>query len=54
VRESNRKKAVDLAYERAAPGDVIFLAGKGHENYQIIGEQKIPYSDREEWKIRAQ
>jgi UDP-N-acetylmuramoyl-L-alanyl-D-glutamate--2,6-diaminopimelate ligase len=32
----------------AKPGDVVVLAGKGHEDYQIIGEQKIHFDDREE------
>ena len=30
------------------PGEVVLIAGKGHENYQIIGNRKIHLSDREE------
>ncbi len=31
----------------AQPGDVVVLAGKGHEDYQVIGETKIHFDDRE-------
>ena len=43
----DRAEAVAYAVSQAKPGDMILLAGKGHENYQLIGTQKIPYSDRE-------
>ena len=36
------------AIRLAGPGDVVVLAGKGHEDYQIIGETKYPFDDREE------
>jgi UDP-N-acetylmuramoyl-L-alanyl-D-glutamate--2,6-diaminopimelate ligase len=29
----------------AQPGDVVLIAGKGHEDYQIVGEEKLPFSD---------
>ncbi|MGL4388763.1 MAG: UDP-N-acetylmuramoyl-L-alanyl-D-glutamate--2,6-diaminopimelate ligase [Brevinema sp.] len=48
--EINRSKAIQLAYDLARPGDVILIAGKGHENYQVIGTQKIDFSDLEEVK----
>ena len=32
----------------ARPGDIILLAGKGHETYQIIGTEKIHFDDREQ------
>ena len=44
--ESDRKKAIALAIESAAKNDVVLIAGKGHENYQIIGKQKFPFSDK--------
>lgn len=40
-----RKTAIKIAIERALPHDVILVAGKGHEEYQIIGNEKIPFSD---------
>ncbi|MCW5932898.1 MAG: UDP-N-acetylmuramoyl-L-alanyl-D-glutamate--2,6-diaminopimelate ligase [Fimbriimonadia bacterium] len=47
VVEPDRKRAIHLALQEAQPGDLILLAGKGHENYQIIGEEKIPFEDRQ-------
>lgn len=46
----DRKKAVRQALLAARSGDLVLLAGKGHETVQVIGGQKIPYSDREEAK----
>jgi UDP-N-acetylmuramoyl-L-alanyl-D-glutamate--2,6-diaminopimelate ligase len=40
-----REQAIHFAIANAAPGDVILIAGKGHENYQIIGEQSLPFDD---------
>jgi UDP-N-acetylmuramoyl-L-alanyl-D-glutamate--2,6-diaminopimelate ligase len=48
VREVDRRKAIQRAVEMAAVGDVIIVAGKGHEDYQVIGKEKIHFSDREE------
>jgi len=45
--ESDRKKGIKLALEKAKSGDIVLVAGKGHEDYQIIGESKIHFSDRE-------
>jgi UDP-N-acetylmuramoyl-L-alanyl-D-glutamate--2,6-diaminopimelate ligase len=42
----DRREAIRKATELARPGDVIVIAGKGHEEYQVIGTQKIPFSDR--------
>ena len=44
--EIDRKKAIYMALEMAAPGDSVLIAGKGHETYQIIGEQVYTFSDR--------
>ena len=41
----NRKKAIQAALKRAAPDDIILIAGKGHEMYQIIGHERHPFSD---------
>lgn len=46
-RETDRKSAIILALSLAQPGDVILVAGKGHENYQILGDKKLHFSDRE-------
>jgi UDP-N-acetylmuramoyl-L-alanyl-D-glutamate--2,6-diaminopimelate ligase len=42
-----RHEAVAVAIGLAKPGDVVVLAGKGHEDYQIIGEKKMHFDDRE-------
>ncbi len=47
VREVDRRKAIHRAIEEAEPGDVVLIAGKGHETYQIIGEQTLPFDDAE-------
>jgi UDP-N-acetylmuramoyl-L-alanyl-D-glutamate--2,6-diaminopimelate ligase len=45
--EPDRKKAIKLAIESAAKDDIVLIAGKGHEDYQIIGKQKFHFSDKE-------
>ncbi len=44
--ELDRGKAVELAVGSAADGDVVLLAGKGHEGYQIVGQTKHVFDDR--------
>ena len=44
---TDRAEAITSAVESAAPEDLILVAGKGHETYQEIQGQRIPYSDRE-------
>ena len=46
--EPDRRAAIRLAIGMARPGDVVLLAGKGHENYQIIGTTKHHFDDVEE------
>ena len=41
----DRTEAITQAIRRAQPGDVVLIAGKGHENYQLVGDERIPYSD---------
>jgi UDP-N-acetylmuramoyl-L-alanyl-D-glutamate--2,6-diaminopimelate ligase len=46
--ELDRAKAIELAIAEAAPGDVVLVAGKGHETYQIIGAATLSFDDRAE------
>ncbi|MFA6600414.1 MAG: UDP-N-acetylmuramoyl-L-alanyl-D-glutamate--2,6-diaminopimelate ligase [Candidatus Omnitrophota bacterium] len=43
---SDREEAIDKLLSLAEPGDALFVLGKGHEDYQILGERKIPFDDR--------
>jgi len=43
----DRAEAIALAIDLARAGDTVLIAGKGHETYQILGETKIPFDDRE-------
>jgi UDP-N-acetylmuramoyl-L-alanyl-D-glutamate--2,6-diaminopimelate ligase len=45
--EPDRKSAIELAIEAAEKDDIILIAGKGHEDYQIVGTQKFHFSDKE-------
>lgn len=45
--EPDRKRAIEHALSLAHPGDSVLIAGKGHEDYQIIGTTKHPFDDRE-------
>ena len=45
--QENRKKAIAFALAKAKKGDMVLLAGKGHEEYQIIGREKIPFDERQ-------
>jgi UDP-N-acetylmuramoyl-L-alanyl-D-glutamate--2,6-diaminopimelate ligase len=44
--EPDRKKAIELAIGAAEKDDIVLIAGKGHETYQIIGTQKFDFSDK--------
>ncbi len=43
----NRKEAIGYAIRNAKPDDLILLAGKGHEDYQILGTQKVHFDEKE-------
>jgi UDP-N-acetylmuramoyl-L-alanyl-D-glutamate--2,6-diaminopimelate ligase len=45
--EPDRAAAIRLAIEHAAPGDIVVIAGKGHETTQTIGDTVLPFDDRE-------
>jgi UDP-N-acetylmuramoyl-L-alanyl-D-glutamate--2,6-diaminopimelate ligase len=50
--EADRSRAIGAALTAAKAGDVVLIAGKGHEDYQILGTTKIHFDDREvarEW-----
>ncbi len=46
--ELDRARAIELAVSKAEPGDVVLIAGKGHEPYQLIGDQTLAFDDRVE------
>jgi UDP-N-acetylmuramoyl-L-alanyl-D-glutamate--2,6-diaminopimelate ligase len=45
--EPDRQRAIELAIDQARSGDVVLLAGKGHETTQILKQGPIPFDDRE-------
>jgi UDP-N-acetylmuramoyl-L-alanyl-D-glutamate--2,6-diaminopimelate ligase len=45
--EADRARAVDLALDQARPGDIVLLAGKGHENKQLLKDGAVDFDDRE-------
>ena len=47
VVEPDRKRAIERAIEEASPGEIVLIAGKGHEKYQIVGNQTLPFDDAE-------
>lgn len=55
---SERRMAIETAIDAARQGDIILIAGKGHEDYQILGTNKIPFDDRvvveQTLKLRSQ
>ncbi len=47
IKIPDRTEAIGYAVSHSRPGDVILFAGKGHENYQLIKGEKIPFCERE-------
>ena len=45
--EADREKAITAALKEAHPGDVVILAGKGHEPYQQLKDRTIAFDDRD-------
>lgn len=45
--EPDRRAAIALALAQAADGDIVVIAGKGHETYQIVGDEHLPFDDRQ-------
>jgi UDP-N-acetylmuramoyl-L-alanyl-D-glutamate--2,6-diaminopimelate ligase len=45
--EPDREKAIGMAMDEARSGDIVLLAGKGHENYQILADRTFEFDDRE-------
>ena len=46
--EADRAAAIRTLLRRAGPGDTILLAGKGHERRMLVGDERLPWNDREE------
>jgi len=46
--EPDRRKAIRLGIEGSGPGDIVVIAGKGHETYQIVGRETRSFDDRHE------
>ena len=45
--EPDRASAIDAAIRQARDGDTVVIAGKGHETYQILGNERLHFDDRE-------
>ena len=48
--EPDRARAIKFAMHHAAEQDIVLVAGKGHENYQIVADQRLAFSDRDQVK----
>lgn len=45
---ADRREAIAAALDQAGPGDIVLVAGKGHESHQEIAGRKLPFSDSQE------
>ena len=46
VVEPDRRAAIAIALDLAKPGDIVVIAGKGHEDYQLVGGRRLDFDDR--------
>ena len=44
--DENRRKAIEIALKMAKKGDVVMIAGKGHEDYQLVNGEVLDFDDR--------
>jgi UDP-N-acetylmuramoyl-L-alanyl-D-glutamate--2,6-diaminopimelate ligase len=51
---ADRAQAIDLAIQQAKAGDIVLIAGKGHENAQIFAAQTLPFSDIKQARLSLQ
>lgn len=51
---ADRAQAIDFAVQQAKPGDIVLIAGKGHEDYQIFATQTLPFSDSKHARLSLQ
>jgi UDP-N-acetylmuramoyl-L-alanyl-D-glutamate--2,6-diaminopimelate ligase len=51
---NDRRVAIDFAVSQLGKGDLLLVAGKGHEDYQLIGDQRLHFDDREELRRALQ
>jgi UDP-N-acetylmuramoyl-L-alanyl-D-glutamate--2,6-diaminopimelate ligase len=51
---ADRAQAIDFAVQQAKAGDIVLIAGKGHEDYQIFATQTLPFSDSKHARISLQ
>ena len=47
IKIPDRAEAIRYAVQNSRPGDIVLLCGKGHENYQLIGSERVPFCERE-------
>ena len=52
VEDGDRSRAIELAFEEAEAGDVVLIAGKGHETHQLRGAEVLPFDDRDVARTR--
>jgi UDP-N-acetylmuramoyl-L-alanyl-D-glutamate--2,6-diaminopimelate ligase len=47
IRLADRRQAIRAGLEMATEGDLVLLAGKGHERHQVVGRERLPLDERE-------